>query len=158
MELLTGYVLPCFYAFVACTGFCLLYNIRGFGIVLCSLGGSLGWLVYLLSQAAGQDTAISSFVAGLAIAAYAEIMARVRKCPASGYLLLAFFPLVPGAGVYYTMEAYFQGDTERFVTVGRETLGIAGGLAIGVLLVSSGVRMLNHFLGKRKRRKQDAAA
>ncbi len=152
MELLTHFLLPCAYAFLACTGFCLLYNIRGFGVVLCSLGGALGWLVYLLAEYAGTGKTVASFIAGLSIAAYAETMARIRKCPASGYLLLAFFPLVPGAGVFYTMEAYFQGDTERFVAVGRETLGVAGGLAIGVLVVSSAVRMLSHFLHKRRNR------
>lgn len=152
MELLTRFLLPCVYAFVACAGFCLLYNIRGFGIVLCSLGGSLGWLVYLLAQEAGGSGAVSAFLAGLAIAAYAEVMARIRRCPASGYLLIAFFPLVPGGGVYYTMVAFFSGDSERFMSVGRETLGVAGGLAIGVLLVSSLVRMLNHILEKRRRR------
>lgn len=149
MELLNHFVFPCAYAFLACAGFCLLYNIRGFGVVLCSLGGTLGWLVYLVAEYAGTGKTLASFIAGLSIAAYAEIMARIRKCPASGYLLISFFPLVPGAGVYYTMEAYFQGDTERFVAVGRETLGIAGGLAIGVLLVSSAVRMLNPFLHKK---------
>lgn len=148
---LISFFMPCVWAFLACSGYCLLYNIRGPGVVLCSLGGALGWLVYLLAGAAGADKTISSFVAGLAIAAYAETMARVRKCPASGYLLMAFFPLVPGSGVYYTMEAYFQGDNARFVAIGRETLGIAGGLAIGVLMVSSAVRMLNNHLRRRKR-------
>lgn len=152
MEVLNGYVLPCLWAFLACAGVCLLYNIHGFGIALCSLGGAWGWLVYLVAETAGAGKPIAALLAGLAIAAYAEIMARVRKCPASGYLLLAFFPLVPGAGLYYTVEAYFVGDTQRFLTVGRETLGIAGGLAIGVLLVSSAVRMLNLFLQKRRRR------
>ena len=149
MELLNHFLLPCAYAFLACAGFCLLYNIRGFGVVLCSLGGTLGWMVYLLAEYAGTGKTIASFIAGLSIAAYAEAMARIRKCPASGYLLISFFPLVPGAGVYYTMEAYFQGNTERFVAVGRETTGIAGGLAIGVLLVSSAVRMFNQFLRKK---------
>lgn len=146
----TQFVLPCLYAFLACAGFCLLYNIRGFGIVLCSLGGALGWLVYLLTQANGADTAQAAFCAGVSIAIYAEVMARIRKCPASGYLLLAFFPLVPGSGVYYTVRAYFQGDAARFSELGRQTLGMAGGLAIGVLLVSSAVRMLHHMMGKRR--------
>lgn len=150
MELLDHFVLPCAYAFLACAGFCLLYNIRGFGVVLCSLGGTVGWLVYLVAEYAGTGKTLASFLAGLTIAAYAEIMARIRKCPASSYLLISFFPLVPGAGVYYTMAAYFQEDTERFVTVGRETLEVAGGLAIGVLLVSSAVRMLNQFLHKKR--------
>lgn len=152
MGTIQHFLLPCVYAFVACSGFCLLYNIRGFGIVLCSLGGSLGWLVYLVAQAAGGGGAVPAFLAGLSIAAYAEIMARIRRCPASGYLLIAFFPLVPGSGVYYTMVAYFNGDAQQFMSVGRETLSIAGGLAIGVLLVSSLMRMLNHILGKRRQR------
>lgn len=155
MAILTQFILPCLYAFLACAGFCLLYNIRGFGIVLCSLGGALGWLAYLLVQAAGVGTALAAFCAGVAISAYAEAMARVRKCPASGYLLLAFFPLVPGSGIYYTVQAYFQGDAARFSALGRRTLGIAGGLAIGVLLVSSAVRMYHHM--KEKRRGRHAA-
>ena len=150
MSLFTQYVLPCAYAFLACAGFCLLYNIRGFGIVLCSLGGALGWLVYLLSQSAGASIPLAAFCAGVAIAVYAEVMARLRKCPASGYLLLAFFPLVPGSGVYYTVQALAQGDVARSSALGRQTLGMAGGLAIGVLLVSSAVRMLLHMIGKRR--------
>lgn len=146
----TQFVLPCLYAFLACAGFCLLYNIRGFGIVLCSLGGALGWLVYLLAQAAGAGIAMAAFCAGVSIAVYAEVMARIRKCPASGYLLLAFFPLVPGSGVYYTVQAIAQGDVARSSELGRQTLGMAGGLAIGVLLVSSAVRMLLHMLEKRR--------
>ena len=142
MSLFTQYVLPCAYAFLACAGFCLLYNIRGFGIVLCSLGGALGWLVYLLSQSAGASIPLAAFCA--------EVMARLRKCPASGYLLLAFFPLVPGSGVYYTVQALAQGDVARSSALGRQTLGMAGGLAIGVLLVSSAVRMLLHMIGKRR--------
>lgn len=154
MSVFTQFILPCLYAFIACMGFCLLYNIRGPGIVLCSLGGSLGWLVYLLSQAGGLGAAVSAFLAGVAISSYSEIMARIRKCPASGYLLIAFFPLVPGGGIYYTAQAYFQGETARFSALGRETLGMAGGLAIGVLLVSSAVRMLR--TGRRSR--QSAAS
>lgn len=149
MAILMQFALPCLYAFISCVGFCLLYNIRGFGIVICSSGGALGWLVYLLAQAAGSSTAVAAFLAGVSIAAYAEMMARVRKCPVSGYLLIAFFPLVPGAGIYFTAQAYFQGDAARFSALGRETLGIAGGLAFGVLLVSSAVRMLNHIREKR---------
>lgn len=150
MTAVTQFFLPCLYAFIACAGFCLLYNIRGFGIVLCSLGGALGWLVYLLAKAAGAGTAAAAFLAGVSIAAYAEIMARIRKCPASGYLLLAFFPLVPGSGIYYTAQAYFRGDAALYSALGRETLGMAGGLAIGVLLVSSAVRMIHHIREKRR--------
>jgi uncharacterized membrane protein YjjB (DUF3815 family) len=82
-------------------------------------------------------------VAAVVISLYAECMARVFKAPATGYLQAAFLPLVPGGGIYYTMEYCIQGDMERFASKGLETLGMAGSLAIGVLLVSSLVRMIS---------------
>lgn len=143
MELLQEYILPCLWAFIACVAFCFLFNIHGIGIVFTSLGGALGWLVYLLVQENGSK-AVAAFAAGIAISLYSEIMARVRKCPASGYLLIAFFPLVPGAGLYYTMKHFIEGDNAAFQTSGYDTLAMAGGLALGVLLVASLVRMLNN--------------
>lgn len=152
MDLLTHYILPCLWAFLACTGFCILYNIHDLGVILCGLGGAWGWLVYLLAEQFSGDKFASALLAGIGIAAYSEVMARIRKCPVSGYLLIAFFPLVPGGGIYYTMAAYFNGDNARFLEVGRDTLAMAGGLAIGVLLVSSAVRMITQFLQKRRQR------
>ena len=81
---------------------------------------------------------------------YAEIMARVRKCPATSYLLIAIFPLVPGLGLYHTMEYYISGDSVNFAARGYETLGMAGGLALGIFLVLSLIRM---FCGRRKKRR-----
>ena len=77
-------------------------------------------------------------------------MARVRKCPASGYLLIAFFPLVPGAGLYYTMESLLNGDHAGFQANGYNTLAMGGGLALGVLLVASLMRMLNNMRQARR--------
>lgn len=42
-----GAVLQCLAAFLACSGFCVMYNVHGWGVVLCCLGGALGWAVYL---------------------------------------------------------------------------------------------------------------
>ena len=42
------YVLPCLWAFLACVGFTLVFNIHGVGKLICGFGGGLGWLVYLL--------------------------------------------------------------------------------------------------------------
>lgn len=148
MSWLTDYLLPCFYAFVACAAFCVLHNIHA-GVLVCSLGGALGWLVYLLAAPLVHSDLMQSFLAALFISAYAETMARIRKCPVTGYLLVAFFPLVPGGGIYYTMEHAINGETDLFLAVGMHTLGLAGSLAVGVLLVSSFVRMLNAIRRRR---------
>lgn len=152
MELMTEYLLPCLWAFLACMGYCIIYEIHGFGMILCSLGGSLGWLTYLLVQTISGTNGMAAFAAGLVIAAYSETMARIRKCPASGYLLLAFFPPVPGAGVYYSVEYYLNGDAENFAITALNTLTVAGSLALGVLLVSSFMRMFHIYSTHRRTR------
>ena len=153
MDILTQYLLPCLYAFVACVAFCILYNIHK-GVWICALGGALGWLAYLLAGTVFHSDLMQSFVAALFISAYSETMARIRKCPVTGYLLVAFFPLVPGGGIYYTMEHAINGETDLFLSTGLHTLGLAGSLAVGVLLVSSFVRMLNTILRRRAVRKK----
>ena len=143
--------LPCLYAFLACLGFCVLFHIDGLGAVLCSLGGALAWLVYLLAgPISGGGDVMRYFWASVFLSAYAEVMARVRKCPATGYLLIAFIPLVPGAGIYNMMDAALRGAPEDFLSTGLHTLSIAGALAVGVLVVSSLVRIYSMLQHRRK--------
>ncbi len=143
------YFLPCLWAFLACAGFCVIFHIRT-GVLFCCIGGTLGWLVYLLMMLASGNDLLSYFLAAMTISLYSEIMARVRKCPVTGYLLIASFPLVPGAGIYYTMQYALRGETALFLQNGLHTLGIAGCLALGVLVVSSAVRMTAAFRRNRR--------
>ena len=121
-------------------------------MLICCFGGALGWLAYLLVMLTGMSDLLGYFLAALAISAYAEIMARIRKCPVTAYLLISFLPLVPGAGIYYTVEYALQGNMQMFLNKGMHTLGLAGALAVGVLLMSSAVRvfMIIRKAGRKK--------
>ena len=127
-ELIFNWPLPCTYAFLACAGFCLIFNIHGPGILICCFGGALGWLVYLL--------------AAIVITLYSEIMARIRRCPVTGYLVIALLPLVPGGGIYEAMLHCVRGDTQLFLSALVRTFGIAGALALGAVLGSSFTRIV----------------
>lgn len=129
--------------FVGCCGFCILFNVHGRGCVLCIIGGVATWMLYLLWGALGCDIYASNLFAALFAALYAEVMARVRKCPSMPYLVITILPLLPGAGVYYTMSLGLEGDMMDAVAKGLETIGVAGALAVGILLVSSVFRILN---------------
>ena len=135
-----GAVLQCLAAFLACSGFCVMYNVHGWGVVLCCLGGALGWAVYLAMGMVTGSIYLRYLVAGIAIAAYAEAMARVRKYPITAYLVVSFFPLVPGSYIYYAMYYAIQGQRQLFLESGIQALGLASCLAIGTLLVSTTVR------------------
>ena len=133
---------PVLFAFLACGGFAVIYNIHGPGILICAFGGALGWLSYLLSAPILQSDISQTLVAAIVISAYSECMARVRKCPVTGYLLVAIFPLVPGGGIYYTMEHAINGENALFLESLLHTLGLAGALAVGALLTASLVRLI----------------
>ena len=129
--------------FVGCCGFCILFNVHGQGMVLCIAGGVAAWMLYLLCGWLGCDVYAANLFAAVFAALYAEVMARVRKCPAMPYLVIATLPMLPGAGVYYTMSMGLEGNMMDAVGKGLETVGVAGSLAVGILLVSTLFRLVN---------------
>ncbi len=140
MGFLTGFLLPCLYAVLACVAFCFILNQRGLLLVVSSLGGGVGWAVCLLCAFTGSDV-IQYFAGAVAVALYAEVMARLLKAPATGFLVVGILPFVPGGGIYYTMEYCLSGNTQLFLSTGIHTFGVAGAVAVGLLLASSLVRL-----------------
>ncbi|MEG0091266.1 MAG: threonine/serine exporter family protein [Oscillospiraceae bacterium] len=136
-----AYILPCVYAFFACAAFCIIFNIRDFKIgVVSSFGGALAWFVYLLSAPFGSDI-VQNLFAAFAVALFSELMARVFKAPATVFLIIGILPMVPGGGIYYTMEYCVNGNNAMFIEKGLHTFAIAGAIAVGVSLASSIVRI-----------------
>ncbi len=136
--------------FAGCAGFCILFNIHGPGALLCALGGTLAWGVYLLVLRLGGDDLAGYFWAAVTASAYSETMARLRKYPAISYLVISIFPLIPGASVYYTMLAAVRDDMPGFAEKGMHTVAIAGIIAVGLILVSTLFRMYSGLLYRKK--------
>ena len=140
----------CLFAFVGCLGFTILFNIHFPGGILCMLGGALSWGVYCISlEMLGSELA-AYFWSSLFASVYSETMARVRKYPAISYLVVSLFPMIPGAGVYYTMNYAVQGEMELFADKGMFTAAIAGIMAVGILLGSTVFRMYSDWKAHRK--------
>ena len=147
------YFLPVLYAFIASLGFGGLYNLHGRApLFWAAAGGALGWLAYLITLLAFPDV-FAGFVSAAVVAAYAEVLARVQKRTVTTYLLIGIIPMVPGAGIYHTMEYCIQGETQRFLESLLHTFGVAGALAVGAVLVSSAVRLLTSFLRSRREKR-----
>ena len=135
----------CLFALIGCLGFSILFNIHGPGGLLCTLGGGLSWLVYCIAAELGYSDIVCYFWSALFASVYSETMARVRKYPAISYLVVSIFPLIPGAGVYYTMNYAVLGDMERFANQGMHTAAIAGIMAVGILLGSTAFRLYSDW-------------
>ena len=131
----------CLATFVGCIGFAVQFNIHGPGGLLCALGGVIAWAVYYLCVQYGLSELTGYFWGGFFSAVYSEILARIRKYPAISYLVVSIFPLIPGAGVYRTMLYAVRGEMALFAAQGMYTAAIAGVIAVGILLVSTTVKM-----------------
>lgn len=142
-------ILNSLYAFIASLSFCVLFNIKGTNMWAASLGGGIGWLVYLIFKAYNISSGSAMFFAAICLGIFAEIMARVLKSPVTIFVVPALIPLVPGGGMYYTMLESVQGNVSRSLEIGVETLSNAGALAIGIVLVSSFSNILMFLRAKR---------
>ena len=140
-------LIPCL---ISCLGFAVLFNIHGPGVLLCMLGGVLTWVIYGLCLHFGTGEIPAYFWGSVFASAYSETMARIRKYPAISYLLVSVFPLLPGAGVYYTMNYAVRGQTDLFAKTGMNTAAIAGAMAVGILLVSTTVRLWTTWKNRKK--------
>lgn len=143
-------IAQCFFVFISCCGFAVLFNIHGPGMLLCALGGALSWAVYLIVLEMGCSDLLAYFWSGLFSSVYSETMARIRKYPAISYLVVSIFPMIPGAGVYRAMSYALQRKMDAFVKTGLHTAAIAGILAVGILLGSTVFRMYSDWHGKKR--------
>lgn len=147
-----AYSIPasCLFSFIGCIGFAILFNIHGPGGLLCAVGGLLSWAIYLIVLELGGGDIAANFWSALFASVYSEIMARIRKYPAISYLVVSIFPMLPGAGVYYTMNYAVRGQMDLFASEGMHTAAIAGILAVGILLGSTTFRMYSDWKAKKK--------
>ncbi len=137
--------MQCTYAFIGCLGFVILFNIHGPGGLVCALGGFLSWMVYCIIFELTHSDIEGYFFSALFASLYSEVMARIRKYPAISYLVVSIFPMIPGAGVYYTMNHAVQDQMSLFADKGMHTAAIAGIIAVGILLGSTVFRMYSDW-------------
>ena len=102
----------------------------------CGFVGAVGWTIYIACTALGGMTApMATLIATLPLAALSRFFAIRHKAPITVFLLTGIFPLVPGAGIYYTAYYFIMGDNAMAVAKGVETFKIAVALAVGIVLV-----------------------
>ncbi|MDC4248958.1 MULTISPECIES: threonine/serine exporter family protein [Bacillota] len=126
------------YAFFSSLGFGLLFNIKGKNLIFSSLCGCLGWFIYLFSSNfISKSENFNYFLASIFISLFSEVLTKILKSPLLVFLLCGIIPLVPGGSMFYTMLESLKGNTTKALTLGCNTLMLAGSIAIGIFLVSS---------------------
>lgn len=115
-------------------GFAVLFACPRRTLPYCTIVGAVGWLCYELATFQGLDAAAASLLACIPLTLLARVFAVVRKAPVTVFLLTGIFPLVPGAGIYYTAYYFILGENAFALTNGIQTFKVAACMAIGISL------------------------
>lgn len=137
-------------AFGSTIAFAVIFHAPRKELLFTGFTGGAGWLVYLLAQACGSGVVASSFLATLALAWLSRVFSFARRTPVTVFLICGIFPLVPGAGIYYTGYNFFMGNDALALEKGLETIKIAVAIALGTGIVQS----LPPFLFHRPQKKR----
>ncbi|MBQ8028302.1 MAG: threonine/serine exporter family protein [Clostridia bacterium] len=130
--------------FVGSIGFSLLFRMNKQKIIFAAIGGGLTCLVYVVAFNFSEKSFFQNLFPALFATAYSEILARLTKSPSTPYIAISIIPLVPGSKLYYTMYYLITDNDLAFKEYFLETLRIAGGLGVGIILVSVIIREINY--------------
>ena len=91
---------------------------------------------------------VGTFFASIVVGILGELFARHFKKPATVYIIPGIVPLVPGAGMYYTMLALVEKDFSLAANRGTETFFLAAAISIGIITSTSLSRSINRVKHK----------
>lgn len=121
-------------AMVATIAFAVLFSAPKKDVIFCGFTGALGWIVYYILIQSGISGIFACAVATLILTVFSRCLAVIRRNPVTIYLLTGIFPLVPGAGIYYTAYYLVNSDQAAFAVKGLETFETAAAIGFGILL------------------------
>ena len=141
-------------AYVGTVAFAVLFGVPRKYYLDSGLCGMLGWLLYLiLVNHTGLSVANVVFFATVLVTFTAMVLAIVRKCPITVYLICGIFPLVPGAGIFWTTYNVVSEQLGAALHTGVTALKVTVAIAFGIILVAelNGKNRIGKWLAKRRK-------
>lgn len=139
-------------AFFGTVAFSVIFSVPKEHYPLCGFIGGSGWLIcWTFIHVFHVGAVEANFAATIFITLASRIGSTVRKCPVTLFLIAGIFPEVPGIGIYRTIYYSLLDNQELSMHYGRETLGIAIAMVLGILLVFEiPQRTINRIFGNKK--------
>lgn len=137
-------ILQFIYSFFTTIGFAVYFGAPVDSIFVSGLSGGLSWSLYYLVLLNLNNKIFATFLGALLLGALGEILAIKFKKPATIFITPGLVPLVPGAGMYYTMSYLVSKDFNKAIAAGSEVFFIAAAIAIGIIvstLFSQSIRL-----------------
>jgi uncharacterized membrane protein YjjB (DUF3815 family) len=139
-------------AFIGSFATSLTFNIKGHKLVFAGFSGLIGYFVYSVVFHITGHSNFAILIGATVVGLYSETAARVLKSPATVFSIPGILPLVPGIAAYEMIR--FLVGSEPVSAVGKltETLGGAGAIAFGIMLVTAVFRSVTGTRSKKPER------
>lgn len=121
-------------AVIATVGFSVLFGVPSKYYPYCGVIGGAGWLVYLLTLE-HFSTAGASLAATMVVIFLSRLAAVRKKCPVTIFLIAGIFPLVPGAGVYWTAYYIVTDQLRLAAETGYTAVKVAVAIVLGIVFI-----------------------
>lgn len=123
--------------FIGTIGYAVLFNIPKKFYLCCGFTGAAGWLIYHAVVSMNASAVAASFFGTLAVVLTSRVLSVRKKCPIIIFLVSGILPLVPGAGIYYTVYYMVTNQLAEATQRGMESVKTAFAIVLGIVLVLS---------------------
>jgi len=124
-------------AFIGTAAFAVLFGVPRKYYVLCGVSGVLGWILYMvLVRYASFSAPAATVFATMLVVLSARWFSVLDRCPAIVFLLCGIFPLVPGAGVFWTSYYVVSNQLPLALGSGFMAIKITIAIVLGIILIS----------------------
>lgn len=130
---------------VGTAAFAVLFGVPRRYYIDCGLCGMAGWLTYMaLMRLCGSSVVIATFFAAIVVAVLSYGFAMFRRCPVIVFLVCGIFPLVPGAGVFWTTYNVVSDQLSSALTTGFTALKLTFAIVFGIIIFMELRNRLKH--------------
>ena len=99
--------------------FALMFRVRKRHFVDCGVLGPFTWFAYMICIRIWNNEAIAVFVSGFAAVLASRVLAVLRRCPATVFLMTSLIPLLPGISLYRTIYYLLMGSAQISMHFGK---------------------------------------
>lgn len=131
------WLIAIFISFTSTVAFSIIFHTPKKQRVFGGITGLAGYFTYTVCLYFDIDVTIAAFFAAVVLTWLSRIFSFARKEPVTSFLICGIFPIVPGAGIYYTGYYLFMGNNALGLSKGFETIKIAIAIALGIGIILS---------------------
>lgn len=150
----SGFVVQLVAAYLGTMSFAVLFGVPRRYYIDAGICGTLGWLLYLiLTRYSAFSPVETMFTATALVTMVALSQSTARKCPITVFLICGIFPLVPGAGIFWTSYNIVSNQLSDALQTGFGALKATVAIAFGILAVMeiNGKGRIRQWINKRKK-------